>query len=357
MKTLLFGLLLTGLFLNISSTHRGEFYQVISSHPHDVEEFSPHVNTIHQNGRLWVVQLKDGAPAQVKQHLRLLRGSERSYLHRPLFSNAVKRRTPSPIQLIVNQVDKELIRKDVVTLSSYESRYAGSQGNKDAVAMTAARLSDLGYDVEEICYSTGKCSLIADKKGTLEPGKVIMVMGHIDSVGKSFAGADDNASGTAVALEIARVLKDYQNRKTIRFFITNGEELGLLGAHHYVRKLNGENRLSELELVINMDMVGYNSNGIVELETGPEHENLANWFADLGTRYTKLKSKITLGAWGSDHVPFLDKGVPSLLTIENWDTKTPCYHMACDKPDTLNYEYASEIGKLNTAAVLTKDLQ
>ena len=183
-------------------------------------------------------------------------------------------------------------------------------------------------------------------------------MGHIDSVGKAFAGADDNASGTAVALEIARVLKDYDNRKTIRFFITNGEELGLLGAQHYVRKLSGENRLSELELVINMDMVGYNkSNNIVELETAPEYETLAKWFAELGSRYTTLKSKITLGAWGSDHVPFLNKGVPALLTIENWDTKTPCYHQACDRPETLNYDYASEIGKLNAAAVLTKDQQ
>lgn len=357
MKTLLFGILFAGLFLNLSSTYRGEFYQVISSHPHDVEELTPFIKTIHQNGRLWVVQLKEGASSEVKEHLRLLRGNEKSYIHKSLFPAGIKHRNQTSIQRLVDQVDKELIRKDVVALSSFESRYAGSEGNKEAVAMAAARLTDLGYDVEELCYSSGKCSLIADKKGSLEPGKVLMVMGHIDSVGKSFAGADDNASGTAVALEIARILKDYQNQKTIRFFITNGEELGLLGAHHYVRKLSGENRLSELELVINMDMVGYNSNGIVELETEPEHEGLAKWFADLGSRYTKLKSKITLGAWGSDHVPFLDKGVPSLLTIENWDTKTPCYHQACDKPDTLNYGYASEIGKLNAAAILTKDQQ
>jgi hypothetical protein len=101
-----------------------------------------------------------------------------------------------------------------------------------------------------------------------------------------------------------------------------------------------------------MDMVGYNSNGVVELEIDPEYEALSNLYAGLVSQYTKLKSKITLGAWGSDHVPFLKRVVPAILTIENWDTKTPCYHLSCDTPDTLNYEYAGEIGKLNVAAVM-----
>ena len=356
MKTLLFGLLLSGLFLNLSSSKRGEFYQVISSHPHDVEELMPHIETAYQNGRLWVVQLKNNAPIEIMEHVRPLSGGEKSYLHQPLFNAQLKMKKNSSIKKMVNSVNKDFIRNDVVELSSFESRYTGSQGNKDAVLLVSNRFSEMGYEIEEICYRPGACSIIAEKKGSRNPDQVIMVMGHIDSVGKSFAGADDNASGTAVAMEMARVLKDYSNKKTIRFFITNGEELGLLGAYHYAGKLSAENKIKELSLVINMDMVGYNSNGIVELETEPEHEAIAKWFADLAANYTKLKSKITLGAWGSDHVPFLKKGVPSLLTIENWDTKTPCYHMACDKPDTLNYDYAAEIGKLNVSAVLSKDL-
>ena len=355
MKNIMSCFLFLGLFLNLSSSHRGEFFQVISSHPHDVKEFSPYIDTVYQNGRLWVVQLKDGAPSHVKEHLKLLSGGEKSYIHKPLILPSAKLKTSTKIQRIVGQVDKEFIRKDVEELASFERRDTGSQGNKDAVQLVSNRLSEMGYEVEEICYRKDACSVVADKKGNLNPDKVIMVMGHIDSVGKSFAGADDNASGTAVALEMARVLKDHSNKKTIRFFITNGEELGLLGASHYARKLSDENKLNELSLVINMDMVGYNSNGVVELETEPEHESVAKWFAELAARYTGLTTKITLGAWGSDHVPFLKKGVPSLLTIENWDTKTPCYHQACDKPDTLNYDYAAEIGKLNVSAVLSKD--
>lgn len=157
--------------------------------------------------------------------------------------------------------------------------------------------------------------------------------------------------------EMARVLKDAPTRRSLRFFITNGEESGLLGAKHYARELIKTGKIKEIVLAVNMDMVGYNSNGLVELETSKDHEDLAQWFADLASTYTSLKSKITIGAWGSDHVPFLEAGVPTMLTIENWSTKTPCYHQKCDRPETLNYTYATEIAKLNTAAVLTKDLE
>jgi Zn-dependent M28 family amino/carboxypeptidase len=180
---------------------------------------------------------------------------------------------------------------------------------------------------------------------------------HLDSVGKDFAGADDNGSGAAVLMEIARVLQTYPNKKTIRFFATNGEEGGLLGAEHYAAQLSSNGQIKNVVLAINMDMVGYNSNGIVELETDSKYDELANWFAQLTADFTTLKTKITLGAWGSDHVPFIKKNVPTILTIEDWSTKTPCYHTACDKPDSLNYVYAGEIGKLNTAATISKDLE
>lgn len=357
MKNIIFTTLMLGLFLNVSSAFRSnDLYQVVSSHPHDVEEVSPYIETVYQNGRLWVVQLKKDAPADVMAHLKPLTGLERSYMHEGrIFTNASKVKKKDLTKLAVSKVDKELIRKDVFELAGYETRAAGTPENQQAVQNTGLRFKSMGYEVKEICYSHDACSIIAEKKGKSSPDKVIMVMGHIDSVGESFAGADDNASGTAVLLEMARVLKDSSNKKTLRFFVTNGEELGLVGATHYAKQLQSANKLKDIDLVINMDMVGYNADGIVELETEPEHEPLAKLFADLAARYTTLKTKITLGAWGSDHVPFLKRGVPSILTIENWDTKTPCYHQECDKPDTLNYEYAAEIAKLNISAVLNKD--
>ena len=216
-------------------------------------------------------------------------------------------------------------------------------------------LSELGFETSQICYATNRCSVLAEKKGSQNPEKVILTEAHMDSVGRDFAGADDNASGTAVLMEMARVLSTYKNKKTLRFFVTNGEESGLKGAEHYARLLKSNSEIKNLELVINMDMVGWNKNGIVELETDAPYEGLATHFSELAANYTTLKTKVTIGAWGSDHVPFLKAGVPSILTIEDWSTKTPCYHSACDKPEGLNYAYATEIGKLNVAAVMTKD--
>lgn len=359
MKQILIIALAVGMFFNLGAGYRGnDLFQVISSHPHDLEELEPFIETVYQNGRLWVVQLHQNAPEEILQHLKPISGHEKSYEHQGQWISNIKFRNKSdPTKQIVASVNKENIRKDVVELASYETRYTGTDDNREAVAATSKRFSSMGYTVKEICYAPGACSIIAEKIGKTDPTNVMLVMAHIDSVGEEFAGADDNASGVAVVLEMARVLKDVQNKKTLRFFITNGEELGLVGATHYAKALVTSNEIKNISLAINMDMVGYNSNGIVELETDPQYESLAQWFSDLASKYTTLKTKITLGAWGSDHVPFLKRGVPSILTIENWDTKTPCYHKKCDRPETLNYDYAAEIAKLNVSAVLNKDLQ
>lgn len=354
-------LILLAMLFNMSlamgnSAQEENLYQVVTSHPHDLEEIQDHIETVHQSGRLWVVKLKDGAPEGTLKHLELLQQGERSFLYRPTVSNLKKKKSFS--KAILDNVRKENIKKDVEDLSlNYVTRLAGTEENKAAVKSVGTRFKELNYDVKEICYGFDSCSIVAEKKGTGPSGKVIMIEGHIDSVGESYAGADDNASGVAVILEMARILKDVPNKKTIRFFISNGEEANLLGSEHYARTLKSSRELSNLDLVINMDMVGYNQNGIVELETEPEHEPLAKWYADLALNYTILRPKITLGAWGSDHVPFLKRGVPAILTIEDWETKTPCYHQECDTPDTINYDYTVEITRLNLSAVLSKDIQ
>jgi Zn-dependent M28 family amino/carboxypeptidase len=223
--------------------------------------------------------------------------------------------------------------------------------------MVKAKLESFGLTTQDVCHASNACSIVAEKAGATHPEEVILVIAHIDSVGQKFAGADDNGSGTAALVEMARVLSKVENKRTYRFFVTNGEELGLLGANYYAAQLKKQGKIKDIVLAINMDMVGYNSNGMVELETDSQYESVAKWYAEVAATYTSLKTKITIGAWGSDHVPFIHAGAPTLLTIEYWDTKTPCYHQACDTPDTVNYPYATEITKLNVAAVLAKDLQ
>lgn len=343
---------LSALFLLFSTSLFAARYQVISQHPHDVKVITPYVKTISVTGRLWIVE-GENLPASALKHLRLLDGNEKHYAHTPFVLPSVNPR----IKREVSKLSETLIRDYVIKLASYKTRLVGTADNIKAVEEIEKNLSELGFETSQICYASKRCSVLAEKKGSHNPEKVILTEAHMDSVGRDFAGADDNASGTAVLMEMARVLSTYKNKKTLRFFVTNGEESGLKGAEHYARLLKSNSEIKNLELVINMDMVGWNKNGIVELETDAPYESLATHFSELAVNYTTLKTKITIGAWGSDHVPFLKAGVPSILTIEDWSTKTPCYHSACDKPEGLNYAYATEIGKLNVAAVMAEDLK
>lgn len=354
MSKMTIGTLLLGSLLLSSAAPKQDLYQVISSHPHDVKEFMPYIQTVKQEGRLWLVHLKGEVPAEVMSNFRRTDGQDVNHYMAPVQKSAFA----SPVvKDFLTRIDVASIKSDVESLANYKTRLVGSADNQKATAQIKEVFTALGYTVSQYCYRADACSVVADKAGDGSSDGVIMIMGHFDSVGKNFAGADDNASGAAVLMEVARVLKDYGNKKTLRFFATNGEESGLYGAQHYADVLKKSGEIKKLVLAINMDMVGYNSNGIVELETDSQYEGLANWFANLASTYTTLKSKITIGAWGSDHVPFIKGGVPTLLTIEDWSTKTPCYHTACDTPSTLNYEYAGEIAKLNLAAIMTKDAE
>jgi hypothetical protein len=331
-----------------------ETYQVISQDPHHVAIFKPYIRTLKIEGRQWLVQIGPNTPIRALKYLRKVQNNSILKLN-PLLKSSISALPKNSILKQVNNLSPERIKNDVITLSSFNSRSAGTEGNISAGKLISERFKQLGFEVSESCYNENRCSVIADKVGVTQPNEVILVMAHFDSVGKLFAGSDDNASGVSVLMEIAHAVKSLNNKRTIRFFATNGEELGLLGAKDYVKKLQASQELAQIKLAVNMDMVGYNSNGIVELETNKPFEKLAIDFAALAKKYTSLNTKITLGAWGSDHVPFLEKNVPTILTIEDWSTKTPCYHQACDKPDTLNYQYATEIGKLNLAAIMEFD--
>jgi hypothetical protein len=357
MRSMTLILLFCAFFLALGSAPRGKFYQVITSHPEDLDELRPYIKTTHKSGRLWLVHLKKNIPQELMKYLQEVDGNKKSYLYEVSHFLNPRLFGDDLVSEYLSRLSPAYIKRDVIELSSYKTRITGSSDNQKALARVAERLKSFGYSLQEICFSKTACNLVADKKGSENSSQVLMVMGHIDSVGEAFAGADDNASGTAVLLEMARVLKDYPNRKTLRFFVTNGEEQGLLGSSFYAKNLAAENKIKDIKFSLNMDMVGYNHDGVVELETDEPFETDAQALAGLAAKYTKLKTKITIGAWGSDHVPFIKRGVPTILTIENWETKTPCYHLDCDTPETLNYEYATEIAKLNTAAIIVKDAE
>jgi Zn-dependent M28 family amino/carboxypeptidase len=176
----------------------------------------------------------------------------------------------------------------------------------------------------------------------------------MDSVGHENAGADDNASGAAGVLEMARVLSAYKADHDLLFVAANGEENGIAGTYALAKKLKASGEMSKVAWAINMDMIAWNRDGIIEIETNKEFSAHADWVGAQARLYTKLEPHIAMPAWGSDHVPFLEAGIPTYLSIEHWENHNPCYHKACDKMEALSWDYAAEIIRLNLAVIAGK---
>jgi Zn-dependent M28 family amino/carboxypeptidase len=112
----------------------------------------------------------------------------------------------------------------------------------------------------------------------------------------------------------------------------------------------------KVEAVLNMDMIGYTSDGDLDclLETEPFADFLVWDFSDAAALYTTLRIVVDFSAGGSDHVPYLDSGIPALLTIENDWWQYPHYHRTTDLPQYLTIEMGEEIIKMNVAAMAPK---
>lgn len=168
-------------------------------------------------------------------------------------------------------------------------------------------------------------NVIATKeaKTKTEDTKEVILGAHHDSV-VGAPGANDNASGVGLMLELARVYQGYNTDKTLKFIAFGSEERGLLGARYYVDQLTQEQK-DQIEAVFVPDMVATNydkatnlyamtpdgSQNIVTDSTGKAGARLGN-------------SDILPGKFGSsDHVPFHNAGIPAALFIwmgiDSWD--------------------------------------
>jgi hypothetical protein len=195
--------------------------------------------------------------------------------------------------------------------------------------------------------------------GVTRPDDVYLVGAHFDSVNNP--GADDNASGVAAVMELARVLTQYQFDASLVFVAFDREEQGLHGSKAYANAHASDKILGMLSL----DMIAYNIPG-----TGHDTVRFYDWngvgriksdlaaaFAEHGGGLATLDS----GAeYGSDHYWFERMGFDAVLVIEYAVRDNPHYHKAADAVETvdyIDYVYATKItrgalGYLATAAGL-----
>jgi len=199
-------------------------------------------------------------------------------------------------------------------------------------------------------------------EGTDFKDEAIIVCGHYDHLGRQpkgvCYGADDNASGTAGVMELARMCVQAQRngfefKRSIVFIAFCAEESGLNGSSFYV-----ENPIFPLEktaLVINMDMIGRSDTPLNKPGYGyfrpikGEKRNLKKILRsvdeqidDLNVFFRQSFKEDLMWYMGSDHYPFVKKGIPALVvTTGDHDD----YHKPTDTPEKINYQNMANIVK------------
>jgi Zn-dependent M28 family amino/carboxypeptidase len=146
-------------------------------------------------------------------------------------------------------------------------------------------------------------------------------------------GADDNASGTAALIEIARILKGSKSKKNNFLFIAfSGEELGLNGSKYFVE--NPTIDLSKVNYMINMDMVGRLNDSTKVLTVGGVGTS-PSWAQLIGSPDAFTIKVDSSGTGPSDHTSFYRKDIPVLFLFTGLHSD---YHRPGDDADKINYE-------------------
>lgn len=261
---------------------------------------------------------------------------------------------------LIGCVESTRLADDMATMA--QPRVAGMPHHLTVQDLCAARLQTLGYTVERHDYGSGT-NVLGKLAGTTQPDHQVVLGAHYDSV-ESCSGADDNASGVAGILEAARILATVEHDRTLVIACWDEEELGMVGSNAWVRRsvATGERTV----LSFNLDMIGYYSDEPDsqvlpdELEFAFPEE--AQRFVDNGRRADFISllgneaatahvehleaSAATLGMptfaivvpellldlefvadlRRSDHSPFWDEAVPTVMLSDTGELRNALYH-------------------------------
>ena len=267
---------------------------------------------------------------------------------------------PDEVSNLLELIDMETFFADLEKMVGFKTRYSYVESAQKSVEMCAEIFRELEIPSAQesfSIYGVGVNNLVATWKGTDEEkyGQVLVV-GHLDSTSPKAKydapGADDNGSGSAGVIALARMLKKsgLQPKATIKFILFLGEEQGLFGSKAYVKKLSSEDK-KEIRTVLNLDMIGFDAAPplSVMIETSSFNRPMVERMQELAQKYADFTIRTSFSAHGSDHAPFLQQRIPAILTIESEYSSNPNYHQVTDLIDTINPDLSLNILRLNGA--------
>jgi Zn-dependent M28 family amino/carboxypeptidase len=294
------------------------------------------------------------------------------------------------VKEILAQVSAERIRAHIQALEGIRHPVAAPEALERAADYILAAFQRLDYQVEAqsfIFSENGRTyrNLAATRRGGAEPDERWLVIAHYDTVAES-PGANDNASGVAVLLELARVLEPLALRRTVQFIAVcleerqkegGLEEAGLFGS----RALVSQAKLEDWKIggAIVLDTVGCAGDEILQQTPAglpvqlPEKGNfigvigntasqgLVQRFMQAVEQYQFAlpvtpfvvpgRGEMLPDTRRSDHVPFWDQGYPAIMLTDTANFRYPHYHQPTDTLEKVNLSFVAEVCRVVTAMV------
>lgn len=258
------------------------------------------------------------------------------------------------------------IAADIASLVGFGTRHSLSEENSRAGGWLADRFREAGCDevgLHEFRLGQHPCSnVVATIRGETHPNEYVLVGAHYDSRNARIAdaegpapGANDNASGTAALLELARSIAAARPGRSVRFVAFSGEEQGLVGSRAYAKTAKDDG--TTITLMINLDMIGHpmdEAGKAIVVEHDPGLRNRENdeesnaWAGRLIHHVRDAGLEPIAGEmYGSDYMPFEANGVVCVGLFDGADT-AEFYHDEADTPDKVDTAFCASA----TAAAL-----
>ncbi len=329
----------------------------------------------------------------------------------------------SEIQELVGGISADRVQRSIYVLTSFKTRHTLSdplpsgdgiggaaswiraefeRASKEAGGRLRVELDtfDQPPAPPRVPQQVGITSIVATLPGT-EPdsGRTLVVSGHYDSratnpldAASAAPGADDDASGTAAVLELARVMSHYRFPATIVFLAVAGEEQGLYGSAHWAKA--AKERGADIEAMLDNDIIGSSrseggaidrgsvrlfaqgippmaspDDGLIDLiRAGGENDTppreLARAIRDAAGLYVpSIRVRVVYRAdrylREGDHLPFLERGYPAVRFTEpaedfrrqHQDVREEKGIPYGDTPDHVDFAYTADVARINGAAV------
>lgn len=257
-----------------------------------------------------------------------------------------------------------LLQKDSVTFVDVKNRVIVSLTDKltwsaapEVQDYTAIQLDKKNYtaipssiklNIENKLVTDFKAANIAGMvKGTKYPDSLVVITGHYDHLGGMgdktfFPGANDNASGTSMLLNLAKYYAANPQPYSIAFIAFAGEEIGLVGSKYFTEHPLFD--LKRIRFLINVDLVGTGDEGITVVNA-TEYKPEFDAMVELNKQNNFLFAVNARGkAANSDHYWFTEKGVPAFFIYTLGGIKA--YHDVYDKAATLPFTDYADLFRL-----------